>query len=369
MKKLHYLFFILCGITHLISFSSCGDDEAPPPIDLESISKVYKGDELRIFLNGEEYSSPGEEVGLALASLFPDHAKDGDVSSGQKMLLKLLPLWPNVRVYPILDDFETILMEVEAISSSDEVHLKGHYTDAPQYTLGMEGYYRDNVLTLNLTYTTDISGVTGSTFIFDFSKESIDLLQLHPIIKFVEYDGQQIPVEEFVRDAMTPVLEVIGKQLGGPLQIAFFPDGSTKVGIKAQGKDTFTPMIGKHGYRFHLANWGYLFADTQGAVWMDKTVEDRELIDISPLYAWYARDKHFISVFYGCNRDSDLLFTIEAPAMCQFRNFLSPWLDVFGNGRVMSKEETEKCRMVLNMIYDKQIELICLRGTKQPFSL
>lgn len=34
----------------------------------------------------------------------------------------------------------------------------------------------------------------------------------------------------------------------------------------------FTPVIGRHGYRFHRSNWGYLFADTEGATWMSELI-------------------------------------------------------------------------------------------------
>ncbi|WP_455588510.1 hypothetical protein [Bacteroides rodentium] len=362
--KTVFLLFAVCCTAVLIFFSSCEDDPAPP-IDLADISGVYKGDELRIFLNGEEYSSPDEEVGLALPSMVSGDTKGGDVSSGEKMLLQLLPLWPNFRVYPVVDEFKLILMEVEAVSTTEEVNLRGSYTDASQYVLEVEGCYRDGVLMLNLTYTTNVQDITGNAFVFDFTEEAIDLSQLNPTITSVEYDGEQIPVYDFVRDAMMPVVALISERLGGSLRIEFLPDGSANVGIKKRSGNSFFPIIGKHGYRFHYPNWGYLFSDTEGATWVAEAVEAYQLRNVSPLYGWHARDKYFISVFYGQTRDSDLLLTVESPTMCRFRKFLSPWLDYFGNGNGLSVEETKRCRMVSSMIYNKQIELICLRGIKQ----
>lgn len=362
MKKLHYWRIMLCAVIHLFLFSSC-EKEDPMPIDLESICKEYKGDELRIFLNGEEYSSSEEAVKLALSSPMLQNT-DGTDASGNKMQLTLLPLWPNLRVYPYINNFELLLIEVEAISSPDEVLLKGIYTDAPQYTLEVEGSYREGVLTLNLTYMTNIPNITGHAFIFDFSIQSIDLTYLNPKIRTVEYDGQQIPIEEFVRDTMSPILKLIGERLGGSLRIEFFPDGSTDVSIVDRETGRSTPVVGKHGYRFHDSSWGYLFADTEGVTWMSDRVEAWHYVDLTPLYGWRARDKYFVSVFYDY-RQSKMLFTIEAPAMSQFRNFLSPWLDSFGNGQGISKEETAKGHMITNMIYNKEIQLICMGGSKE----
>lgn len=371
MRTLFYFLIVACICLFL--FSSCSTDEVVVPIELESISKLYKGDELRIFLNGEEYSSPNEEVRLALPSLVSKDMKNEDVSVGEKMLMELLPIWPNIRDFSISsNEFENILVEVETVSTPEEVCLKGSYTDAMQYyTLDVEGYCRDGILTLYLNYTTKISYITGNAFTFDFSKESIDLSHLKPKIENVEYDGQLIPVEEFVRNAMAPVFETIGRRLGGSLRIEFLSDGSTNVSIKMQGEDTYTPVIGKHGYCFHRSCWGYLFADTEGASWMNELVTGTSLWGVSPLYGWRARDKYFISVYYSLNGDLDLLMTLETPEMFQFRFFLAPWIDRFGTyidnypfNTELSKEETFKSVHVINMMYDKQIELVCLKGIR-----
>lgn len=372
MKKLYYCVIVLCYVAQFISFSSCSDDETVP-IDLESISKVYKGEELRIFLNGEEYSSSNEEVGLGLPSMVSGNTKNGDSSSSEKMLLEILPLWPNIRDFSVSsNEFENLLIEVDAISTPEKVLLKGSYTDFTRYTLDVEGDCTDGVLTLNLTYTTNISKITGSAFVFNFDKESIDLSKLSPTIDFVEYDGRQMPVQEFVRDAMTPVFETIGKLLGGPLRIEFFSDGSTSVSIKAEGENVFTPVIGQHGYRFHRSNWGYLFADTEGATWMSELITRIPFDSISPLYGWRARNKYFMSVYYNLNWEYDLLMTLETPEMFQFSYFLSPWLDHFGITKddypiktELSKEETLKCVHVINMQFKKQIKLICIKGVRE----
>jgi hypothetical protein len=236
--------------------------------------------------------------------------------------------------------------------------------------LNVEGSCRDGILTLNLTYETYVEGITENAYLFNFDKESIDLVSLQAKVEFVTYKDQQIPVKEFVRDAMTPVVETIGKRLGGSLRIGFFPDGSTEVSIGKQGTGGFTPVVGKHGYYIHHQNNGYLFADTEGASWINKAVLLSTLRGASSLYGWYARDKHFIPLFYSFGRDISkpdekyMMIALEDPTMTRFGSFFSFWLDCFGNNVSLSEEETEKCGMVLRMLNNEEISFIGLMGTK-----
>lgn len=133
----------------------------------------------------------------------------------------------------------------------------------------------------------------------------------------------------------------------------------------------FTPVIGRHGYRFHRSNWGYLFADTEGATWMSELIAKMPFGGIGPLYGWRARDKYFVPVFYALNWEMDLLMTLETPEMFQFMYFLSPWLNHFGTTKddypvetELSKEETLKCVRMLNIQADNQIRLICIKGKR-----
>ena len=50
-------------------------------------------------------------------------------------------------------DWKAIIFDIDAVATSNEVHLSGSFSDAPYYLLELEGIVRDGVLTVHLTYT------------------------------------------------------------------------------------------------------------------------------------------------------------------------------------------------------------------------
>lgn len=256
--------------------------------------------------------------------------------------------------------------------------MKGSYTNSDKYTLDVEGSWRDGVLTLQLIYAENVPSLTGNAYIFDFSKESIDLTYLNPKVYEIEHDGQWIPIKEFVRDAMAPFYRTIRNRLGGPVRIEFFPDGSMQIGVKAEGESTFTPVVGKHKYFYHERRtsiyWGFLSADVEGAKWMTKAILGGFW---SVPYLFYScvmdSDKYFAPFHFQerPKEEKSLLMTYEEPSMTRFRySFYSLVLFHYGTEdaddepRDMSYEETRKCLKVADLLSKKDIQFIYLRGVK-----
>ncbi len=357
--KTNYLFLLL-----LSCFIISCENEEPPAIELDSISKIYEGENLQIFLNGEEYKREGEKVALFL----PENPTTKNEGTSEKMIIEMLPLFPEVRQ----DKNDNTLylnpvFEVTSIATDKEVSFEGNYSNSPQYNLNLKGIWKEEKLMLNLTYTTEVKGLTGNAFVFNLDKESIDLSQLNPRIETIEYGGEQIPIKDFIIDAMAPFVQLVKKQLGGPLRIEFFPDGSTELSIKKEGENTFTPIPGKHGYRIHETNWGYLSSDIDGAKYMKPLLEGGEYVGNSTLYAWGSTDEKFVSIYYNFNQEGDLILSMEEPMRFAFDKFLNYSLQWFGriqNYRDITEEEVDKANKATQMI-GNEINLICFRAEKQ----
>ena len=362
MKKT--IFYVWCVLFPLLlQLYSCSEDEAPP-IDLATISKVYRGDELKIFFNGVEYSSEDEAVALTVPSLVgwdnPDEVWQGD---GEKMLLEILPLWPEVLYESTTEIAKNPIIEVDAISTPDEVRFTGSYSDSPNfYLLEVEGIVQHDVLTIHLTYTEHTEKVTGNTFLFRFDASSLDFPMLHSKVLMIEYGGQQIPVKDFVRDALTPVLRIIGERLEGDLQVEFLEDGSTRLCILSEDGTVVTEVPGWHGYRLHN-EWGYLCSDIEGGSWLfERICNVKSSFLLGELYGWCIRNLGFISVFYKVNYDSALWISLESPTWRGFEYFLAPWLEMFAS--YLTEEEKDKAWIVSNMISAGELDIIFIRGEK-----
>lgn len=362
-KTIFYVCFAFFPL--LLQLYSCSDDEAPP-IDLTTISKVYRGDELKIFFNGVEYSSEGEEAALALPSLVgmddPNEVWEGE---GEKILLEILPLWPEIYYDSNGNQWENITFEVDAISTADEVRFTGSYSDAPRYyLLEVEGTVRDEVMTIHLTYTEQVRDITGNTFVFHFNEASLDFNKLRPKNPTVEFGGQQIPAEDFIRDALTPVLKVIRESLGGDLQVEFLPDGSTNVSVLPTDGGPATAVPGWHGYRIHDSQYGYLCSDYEGALWFTERLENVSEYPYGELYSWSARDTtFFLAVYYQINYDSDLWLALKDLYWYSLRDFLYSWQTAIGN-KTLSETELEKVEKVITMISADDIDMVFIRGEK-----
>lgn len=365
MKKT--VFYVMCIVLLplFLLLYGCSEDEAPP-IDLATVSKEYRGDALRTFFNGVEYTREGEAVALFLPSLVgkddPDEIWQGE---GEKMLLQILPLWPEIDYDSNGNQWKNITFEVDAISTADEVRFTGSYSDAPDYyLLEIEGAVRDEVMTVHLTYTEQVRDITGNTFVFRLDESSLDFQMLNPQNSTVEFDNQQMPTEDFVHDALTPVLKVIRESLGGDLQVEFLSDGSTSVSVLPTDGSPATAIPGWHGYRIHSNQYGYLCSDYEGASWLVKRLEDRDYPNVNGLYTMSVNKAfYFFGVYYDMNDDSDLLIALEDLYWNNLRTFLYPWQTHIGD-KTLSETELEKLKIVIAMISREDIDKVLIRGEK-----
>lgn len=341
--------------------TSCEKEDVPPPIDLNTLCKTYESNELRLFLNGVEYTSSEEQVAI----IFPHTLKSETkyhTNEGQ-MLLEILPIFPEIR-YSFNDAmYINPIVIVDVVSTSKEITLRGNYADSEYYNLNIEGSYKNEVLTLNLTYNTYRPNITGQAFIFDLTDESIDLSKLHPTKELIEYEGIQYPIREFVLDAISPILSNLREQFGGAMRIKFFEDGSTQIGIKKENSSEYTDIPGKHGYFFHETEWGYLSADAKGMEYLAPILDGTTNILMSDFYAWRARQTYFASVHFSLTDNNDLLMTMEEPLMFAFNKYISSYWQK--NKKLLSESEIDKM-LLLSSLFDKgQINLILFRGTKE----
>lgn len=360
MKKLNCFILVLCSVAYISILGACENDadETSPLIDIQGICGTYAYEQVKMTFNGDEILSSGE-VTLALIPSATSKSENRTTAK-EKMLLEIPPLWPNVRDNYMQPVFENIIIEVDAVSSSEQVTFTGVVTQ-PIYKLTVEGAYKEGELTLNLNYSTTYSMI-GNTYIFDFSKESLNMGMLNPNVEFVEWEGIQVPVREFVTDAIAPVFEVIGKRLGGALCIEFFSDGHCYLGIKSQVPDTTVPVPGNHGYRYFGNDFGYLMSDNEGAMWVSKTVSDGFTLN-NAIYTSRVGNFYFMPVFFSKgNSDNKLLFALGNPVGNCFQNFLFDWLDTLGTTE-LAVEELAKANKVAMMLNNKTIQYIRLIGT------
>ena len=358
-KTIFYVCFAFFPL--LLQLYSCSDDEAPP-IDLTTISKVYRGDELKIFFNGVEYSREGEVVALVLPSMIGvDNSDKTWQGEGEKMLLEILPFWPEINND---NQWNSIIFEVDAISTPDEVRFTGSYSDAPDYyLLEVEGIVRGEVMTIHLTYTEQVNRITGNTYVFWFNEVSLNFVRLYPKYQTIEFDGQQIPTEDFVRDALTPVLKVIRESLGGDLQVEFLSDGSVNVSLLPTSGGSSTAIPGWHGYRIHNNQYGFLCSDYEGASWFSERLVDRDEPYIGGLYTMWIDTLYFFGVYYDMNDDSDLLLALEDLYWNDLHTFLYSWQTHIGD-KALSETELEKVKRVITMISRDEIDMVFIRGEK-----
>ena len=358
-KTIFYVCFAFFPL--LLQLYSCSEDEAPP-IDLTTISKEYQEDALKIFFNGVEYSREGEVVALVLPSMIGvDSSDEIWQGKGEKMLLEILPFWPEINND---NQWNSVIFEVDAISTPDEVRFTGSYSDAPDYyLLKVEGIVRDEVMTIHLTYTEQVNRITGNTYVFRFDESSLDFMRLYPKYPTVEFDGQQIPTEDFIRDALTPVLEVIRESLHGDLQVEFLPDGSTNVSVLSTDEGSATIIPGWHGYRIHSNQYGFLCSDYEGASWFSKRLVDRDEPYVGGLYTMWIDTLYFFGVYYDMNDDSDLLLALEDLYWNDLHTFLYSWQTHIGD-KTLSETELEKVERVITMISRDEIDMVLIRGEK-----
>lgn len=363
MKKLNYFISLFCSIVFMSILGACSnnEDRTSVPINIQDICKTYPQEQVKMTFNGDEISSSGD-VSLkfiATSKCSNRISTSQTVSNSEKMLLEIPPLWPNVHDSNIQSVFDNIIFEVDAVFSLELVTFTGEI-EQYGYKLAVRGIYKEETLTLNLTYSTTYSMI-GNRYVFDFSRESLNMGMLNPKENFVEWKEEQIPTKEFVTDAIVPILETIKERLGGVLCIEFFSDGYTSLEIKSQKTGEVTPVPGKHGFRYFGSDFGYFMADEEGALWMSKTVSGDFTFN-SAMYTSKIGMFHFMPVCFSKDNTGDkLILTLEDPIGNCFQNFLFFWLDCLGNTE-LSTEEFDKAFKVAMLLQNETIKQIRLTG-------
>lgn len=365
MKKLNsFILILLCSIACTSILGACsGDDEKPEPtIAIQEICGIYTPEQVKMNVNGDEVPLSGN-VSLLLPSSDATNGRTGvsgnEAAVTEKMLLEIPPLWPN-----ILDGYgpsvSNIVFEVDAVTSPEQVAFEGAVGQYNVYELAVKGVYKDGILTLDMIYTTTCS-LAGKMYAFDFSKASLDTGMLNPSVKSVEWQGSQVPVEEFVVDAVAPVFEAIGRRLGGTLCMEFLPEGSLYLGVKSNETGNLVPVPGKHGFRNYNNGFCYLMTDAEGALWISKAVNGSSESD-SSIFLSIGNSFYFVPVFclWG-NSEDELRVAFDTPVRNRFHHFLFYWLECLGETE-LSEEEMAKAHKVATLLQEENILYIRLSG-------
>ena len=125
---------------------------------------------------------------------------------------------------------------------------------------------------MEFTYTIISSDHEGKKFLFEFGGQSLDFGFLNPSLSSIEWKGSQIPVEEFVSDAITPVFEAIGRRLGGALCVELVSEASVHLNIKPEGVGDVITVPGRHGLCNPNNGFAYFVTDQDGASWLTEKI-------------------------------------------------------------------------------------------------
>ena len=177
----------------------------------------------------------------------------------------------------------------------------------------------------------------------------------------MEWEGSQVPVGEFVTDAIEPVLEAIGRRLGGSFYLEVLSDASVQAGVKSYETNDFVPIPGKLGFRNLNGGFGYLVADYDGALCLSQVVLGDFSVS-STMFASIGGNLHFVPVFFVDGRSAnELRIAFDTPLGTSFCRFLFQWLENLGEIE-LSVEEIEKAHRLALLLQDKKIKYIHLLG-------
>ena|GEM_PF-3429238 len=355
VMKTNYLFLLLLSCFII----SCENEE--PPISLDKLQGVYTGESRSVLLNGEEYTTDTEGIGIGFNPDYSMPAKEDG-----KMILELLAIWPPYE--------KSIIIEMQTVATSSEVMMKGNLSDSPYYQLDAEAIWKEGQVNVNLNYQSTDERVSGKTFILRLDEASLDLSRLYPKQKTVEYMGENINTEEFVKDAFMPIVKVLSRELGNEIKLEMREDGSMEVSVKKEGSNNFTPIPGKHRHWLHGENFGYFVSDYEGAAWLHKILQENEYISIalSGTFLHAARNytQNAIPILYYFD-DGDLIFCNDnEPGGWLFYKFLTLWTDsnristtgVYG----LTDEEINKINVLSDLIFKNIVRgNIYIRAEKQ----
>ena len=359
MKKLNHFIFIACSIFCMGILDACSNDaETPTSIDIQDICGVYTPQQVKMTFNGEDMPALGN-ASLTMESL-DNHSKD-EMEGDYKILLALPPLWPNLATVSTSPVFDNVTLEVEASASPEEVVLEG-MSKQPQHELVVKGVYKEGILNLDLTYSITSSMLVGKKFLFEFGRQSLDFDFLNPSLSSIEWKGSQIPVEEFVSDAITPVLDAIGRRLGGFLCAELVPEASVHLSIKPEGAGDVITVPGKHGLCNPNNGFAYFVTDQDGASCLTEKIMGSSFFKYNLFFSSINDYFYFVPVFYLKDVQDELKLAFDTPVNSFFYGLLFEWLENVGMTE-LSSEEMEKAYKLAHLLQDKTIRYIRLTGT------
>ena len=259
--------------------------------------------------NGEDMPALGN-VSLTMKSL-DNHSKD-EMEGNHKILLTLPPLWPNLATVNTLPVFDNVTLEVEVSASPEEVILDGMFKQ-PEHELVVKGVYKEGILNLDLTYSIISSVLVGKKFLFEFGGQSLDFGFLNPSLSSIEWKGSQIPVEEFVSDAITPVFEAIGRRLGGSLCVELVSEASVHLNIKPEGVGDVITVPGRHGLCNPNNGFAYFVTDQDGASWLTEKIMGSSFFKYNLFFSSINDYFYFVPVFYMKDVQDELKLAFDTP--------------------------------------------------------
>lgn len=353
------LLFLSCIII------SCNTDELPP-IKLESLRGTYMGETRIVHFNGKEYLTHEEIISIGFPADFGMSEK-GDGT----MIMELFPIWPeSATLNPFLN---TMKIAMKTIATSSDVILTGNYSDSPFYSLTAEAKWTEENLIVDLDYKSTDERLLGNTFIIRMNENALDFSRLYPSSNTVEFDGEQIPIEDFVKEAMSPIFRALSKNLGAEIKLVMKEDGSMDISAKKEGSNSFTNIPGEHRHWLHSENHGYFEADYEGASWLHKILQENEYTNIalSGTFETATREytQNFAPILYYFD-DGDLVYSNQNWDGWLFEKYLATLLNSYRlseNGLYeMTLEERGKISTLINLLKDDIIRGdIFIRAKKQ----
>ena len=325
------------------------NNEDPPNINLEELWGPYTRDTRIVHLNGEEFLPHEEQVSL----LFPADLNMPN-NEDETMVLELFPIWPKPQTISPFDYL--IHVEMQATATPTEVILKGNYSDSPYYTVDIEGKWTEEVLEVDLNYKSTDERLVGNTFIIRMNEDALDFSRLYPSSNMVEFDGLSIPIEDFVRDAMSPIFRALSQRLGHEIKLTMKEDGSMEISTKKEGSNNFINIPGKHRHWLHSDNHGYFDTDYEGATWLHEIIHENEYhISLSGIFDTATRNytQNFAPILYYFD-NGDLIYCNQNWGSWLFEKYLTLLLNSYRLSTTgtygMTFEERKKISSLIDLI-------------------
>lgn len=349
------IFYVIAICVFANAFMACDNDDDVPSIDLRELCQVFPSKQVMLTLNGEVIDEAGD-VGI----VFPDlQVPEGEVFESE-MLLEMLSLWPDCS---ILQPFPHHYFEIDVVSSPDKVTFTGEVRGASLYNLSIEGCFENDVLKLDLTYKAGRTELIGNTYELPLDVDALDFRWLSAKKDAVEWNGEMVPVEDFVRQAFKPIFSGFVENTGyDAVRFTFLEDGSMEMSYHDSQRNTYIPAFGHYAYRFHDYNFGcFEMGEEEAAAFSDALFPYTSSIP-NGLFWFTARRKAFIPVCYQRDREDNLFMALRLKDNSTLARFLSEWtMDISD-----SSEEVQRMREVSNMLYREEMsDLIMIRAERQ----